>query len=76
MFDGQFEGLWPNEKEHVLDTVLYCFSPAILQYLATQYTHHAGYGGHTLAARMLVESLLSWANAELHRHVYTHSHFV
>lgn len=42
--------------------------PAILTYLSTHYTDYSGYG-LTLAHRMLCESLLSWANSELHRAV-------
>ncbi|KAH3769055.1 glutathione S-transferase theta-3-like isoform X1 [Dreissena polymorpha] len=42
--------------------------PAILTYLATTYTHHAGYG-ITMQTRMLSESIVSWANSELHRAV-------
>ncbi|KAK7114588.1 hypothetical protein V1264_000627 [Littorina saxatilis] len=40
--------------------------PVILNYLATTYTHHAGFG-HGLTTRYVTESLCSWANSELHR---------
>ncbi|WAR12322.1 GSTT3-like protein, partial [Mya arenaria] len=52
--------------------------PAILAYLGSNYTDHAGYG-FTLQARLTTESLLSWANAELHRCVgfnYTYPQFL
>lgn len=42
--------------------------PAILAYLASNYTDYAGYG-NTLPSRLLTESLISWANSELHRAV-------
>ncbi|KAK7464000.1 hypothetical protein BaRGS_00037998 [Batillaria attramentaria] len=42
--------------------------PAILNYLANTYTHHAGFG-HGLPTRYITESLCSWANSELHRAV-------
>ena len=42
--------------------------PAILRYLASKYTHFLGFG-LTVATRMMVESLLSWANAQLHRYL-------
>ncbi|XP_076470648.1 glutathione S-transferase theta-3-like [Babylonia areolata] len=42
--------------------------PAILNYLATTYTHHAGFG-QTAAIRHHSESLCCWANSQLHRAV-------
>ncbi|CAH1780469.1 unnamed protein product [Owenia fusiformis] len=51
---------------------------AILRYLATQYRNLAGYG-LTLSQRMLTESIISWANGELHRVVgyrYTYPQFL
>lgn len=48
---------------------VYCvpvFSPAILHYLAAQFADHAGFG-ISLSTRMMSESLISWANSELHR---------
>ncbi|XP_046381062.2 glutathione S-transferase theta-1-like isoform X1 [Haliotis rufescens] len=40
--------------------------PAILHYLAAQFADHAGFG-ISLSTRMMSESLISWANSELHR---------
>ncbi|KAL4235460.1 Glutathione S-transferase [Mactra antiquata] len=53
-------------------------APAILTYLATTYTDYSGYG-ITLQSRLLTESLLSWANSELHRavgHNYIYPQFL
>ncbi|XP_060601873.1 glutathione S-transferase theta-3-like [Ruditapes philippinarum] len=53
-------------------------APAILTYLATNYTDFAGYG-ITLQNRLLTESLISWANSELHRavgHTYIYPQFL
>ena len=40
--------------------------PAILNYLAIQYTAFSGFGFST-PTRFLVESLIQWANSDLHR---------
>lgn len=53
-------------------------APAILAYLATNYTDYSGYG-ISLQSRLLTESLLSWANSELHRavgHNYIYPQFL
>lgn len=53
-------------------------APAILTYLASNYTDYAGYG-ITLQNRLLTESLISWANSELHRavgHNYIYPQFL
>jgi len=57
-----------NVSVTCIRVLLVACSPAILSYLAQHYTDHAGYG-ITLQNRFLTESLLSWANSELHRFV-------
>ncbi|XP_050398125.1 glutathione S-transferase theta-1 [Patella vulgata] len=40
--------------------------PPILNYLAQTYTNHAGFGSNQ-STRLATESVISWANSELHR---------
>ncbi|ESO82235.1 hypothetical protein LOTGIDRAFT_170146 [Lottia gigantea] len=52
--------------------------PAILNYLAEHYTQHAGFGPN-LQTRALTQSVISWANSELHRvigHEYIYPQFL
>ncbi|XP_022106629.1 glutathione S-transferase theta-1-like [Acanthaster planci] len=68
---GRRPGL-PSDVPHqdvpmLVDREIVVFEgPAILRYLSTRYTDHAGYG-QTIAQQMLVESVINWAHADLHR---------
>ncbi|XP_038070395.1 glutathione S-transferase theta-1-like [Patiria miniata] len=69
--EGRRPGL-PSDIPHqdvpiLVDGEIVVFEgPSILRYLSTRYTHHAGYG-ETTAQQTMVESLINWAHADLHR---------